>query len=144
MSCTPLPQLPLTLASYIKPWAMWQNHSGVELLVQWKTSFSSPPGFPLRPPTAPRSSPVFLGHGVITSTESPLVCQFLKLSLFSQDLDTFVLIKYFAAAASVVSDSVQPHRRQPTRLPRPWDPPGKNTGVGCRLTFNLGWSDIFS
>ena len=33
--------------------------------------------------------------------------------------------------ASVVSDSVQPHRRQPTRLPRPWDCPGKNTGVGC-------------
>ena len=26
--------------------------------------------------------------------------------------------------------SVQPHRRQPTRLPRPWDSPGKNTGVG--------------
>ena len=35
--------------------------------------------------------------------------------------------------ASVVSDSVQPHRRQPTRLPRPWDSPGKNTGVGCHL-----------
>ena len=26
-----------------------------------------------------------------------------------------------------------PHRRQPTRLPRPWDPPGKNTGVGCHF-----------
>ena len=35
--------------------------------------------------------------------------------------------------ASVVSDSVRPHRRQPTRLPRPWDSPGKNTGVGCHL-----------
>ena len=34
---------------------------------------------------------------------------------------------------SVVSDSVRPHRRQPTRLPRPWDSPGKNTGVGCRF-----------
>src|SRR5574340_490721 len=30
-----------------------------------------------------------------------------------------------------LSDSVRPHRRQPTRLPRPWDSPGKNTGVGC-------------
>ena len=30
-----------------------------------------------------------------------------------------------------MSDSVQPHRRQPTRLPCPWDSPGKNTGVGC-------------
>ena len=30
-----------------------------------------------------------------------------------------------------MSDSVQPHRRQPTRVPRPWDSPGRNTGVGC-------------
>ena len=29
-----------------------------------------------------------------------------------------------------MSDSVRPHRRQPTRLPHPWDSPGKNTGVG--------------
>ena len=35
--------------------------------------------------------------------------------------------------ASVVSDSVQPYRQQPTRLPRPWDSPGKNTGVGCHF-----------
>ena len=33
--------------------------------------------------------------------------------------------------ASVMSDSVRPHRWQPTRLPGPWDSPGKNTGVGC-------------
>ena len=38
-----------------------------------------------------------------------------------------------AAVASVVSDSVRPHRRQPTRLPRPWDSQGKNTGVGCHF-----------
>ena len=25
------------------------------------------------------------------------------------------------------------HRRQPTSLPRPWDSPGKNTGVGCHF-----------
>ena len=30
-----------------------------------------------------------------------------------------------------MSDSVRPNRRQPTRLPRPWDSPSKNTGVGC-------------
>ena len=35
--------------------------------------------------------------------------------------------------ASVMSDSVRPHRWQPTRLPRPWDSPGKNTGVGCHF-----------
>ena len=32
-----------------------------------------------------------------------------------------------------MSDSVRPHRRQPTRLPRPWDSPGKNTGMGCHF-----------
>ena len=32
-----------------------------------------------------------------------------------------------------MSDSVQPHRRQPTKLPHPWDSPGKNTGVGCHF-----------
>ena len=32
-----------------------------------------------------------------------------------------------------MSDSVRPHRRQPTRLPRPWDSPGKTTGVGCHF-----------
>ena len=32
-----------------------------------------------------------------------------------------------------MSDSVRPHRRQPTSLPRPWDSPGKNTGVGCHF-----------
>ena len=35
--------------------------------------------------------------------------------------------------ASVMSDSVWPHRWQPTRLPHPWDSPGKNTGVGCHF-----------
>ena len=30
-----------------------------------------------------------------------------------------------------MSDSLRPHRWQPTSLPRPWDSPGKNIGVGC-------------
>ena len=38
-----------------------------------------------------------------------------------------------AAKSLVESDSVRPHRWQPTRLPRPWDSPGKNTGVGCHF-----------
>ena len=37
--------------------------------------------------------------------------------------------------ASVMCDSVRPHRRQPTGLLRPWDSPGKNTGVGCHFLF---------
>ena len=32
-----------------------------------------------------------------------------------------------------MSDSVRSHRRQPTRLPHPWDSPGNNSGVGCHF-----------
>ena len=32
-----------------------------------------------------------------------------------------------------MSNYVRPHRQQPTRLPHPWDSPGKNTGVGCHF-----------
>ena len=32
-----------------------------------------------------------------------------------------------------MSDSMRPHRQQPTRLPHPWDSLGKNTGVGCHF-----------
>ena len=38
-----------------------------------------------------------------------------------------------------MSNSVRPHRRQPTRLPRPWDSLGKNTGVGCHSFL---WDNI--
>ena len=37
-----------------------------------------------------------------------------------------------------MSDSVQAHRRQPTRLPRPWDSPWKSTGAGYH--FLLHWA----
>ena len=37
------------------------------------------------------------------------------------------------SGCSVVSDSVQLYRRQLTRLHRPWDSPGKYTGVGCHF-----------
>ena len=35
-----------------------------------------------------------------------------------------------------MSDSVGPHRWQPTRLLHPWDSPGKNTGVGCHFLLS--------
>ena len=50
----------------------------------------------------------------------------LKWSLKCQQTAT-------AAKSLVVSEPVRPHRQQPTRLPRPWDSPGKNTGVGCHF-----------
>ena len=43
------------------------------------------------------------------------------------------ILPFFAAAAAKLRQScptVRPHRRQPTRLPHPWDSPSKNTGVG--------------
>ena len=36
---------------------------------------------------------------------------------------------------SVVSDPQRPHGLQPTRLLRPWDFPGKSTGVGCQSSM---------
>ena len=49
----------------------------------------------------------------------------------------YSLLTYSAAAAAAKSlqscPTVRPHRQQPTRLPRPWDSPGKNTGVGCHF-----------
>ena len=45
-------------------------------------------------------------------------------------------IELFAAAAAKSLQScptLRSHRRQPTRLSRPWDSPGKNTGVGCHF-----------
>ena len=49
-------------------------------------------------------------------------------------------ITLLVCAAAAAAESLQvcptlcdPHRRQPTRLPRPWDSPGKNTGVGCHF-----------
>ena len=48
----------------------------------------------------------------------------------------YALVHYAAAATTKSLQScltVWSHRRQPTRLPRPWDSPGKNTGVGCHF-----------
>ena len=47
------------------------------------------------------------------------------------------MYKHAAAAAAAKSlqscPTLQPHRGQPTRLPHPWDSPGKNTEVGCHF-----------
>ena len=60
---------------------------------------------------------------------------FFIVQLSHPHMTTGKTIALTAAAklASVVSDSVQPHRWQPTRLLCPWDSPGKNTGVGCHF-----------
>ena len=56
-----------------------------------------------------------------------------NVNWFSHYEELLLLLKQTEAVASVVSDSVRPHRRQPTRLPCPWDSTGKNTGVCCHV-----------
>ena len=48
-------------------------------------------------------------------------------------IDTHKQVCYGCQVTSVVSNSVRPRRLQPTQFPRPWDSPGKNTGVGCHF-----------
>ena len=60
-------------------------------------------------------------------------------------LHTFIIVlkfgslSFFVRAAAAAAKSLQscptmqPHRRQPTRLLHPWDSPGENTGVGCHF-----------
>ena len=50
-----------------------------------------------------------------------------------QDEDRGKSLLLLLLSRLVVSDSVRRQRRQPTRLPRPWDSPGMNTGVGCHF-----------
>ena len=67
------------------------------------------------------------------SQVTKLICRRKGCSGFLSTTDINSCCCCCCQVASVVSDSVRPHRRQPTRLPRPWDSPGKNTGVGCHF-----------
>ena len=49
------------------------------------------------------------------------------------DTDSLVLLLLLTTRTLQSCPTLRPHRRQPTRLPRPWDSPGKNTGVGCHF-----------
>ena len=51
------------------------------------------------------------------------------------EIEVDIYIHTAAAAAMSLQScmTLRPNRRQPTRLPRPWDSPGKNTGVGCHF-----------
>ena len=51
----------------------------------------------------------------------------MKTSKINSDYVNFMLLSRFSRVRLCVTP------RQPTRLPRPWDSPGKNTGVGCRF-----------
>ena len=59
----------------------------------------------------------------------------LPVPLTPRALHTSLQILLLLLSRSVVSDSVRPHRWQPTRLCCPWDSPCKNTGVGRHFLF---------
>ena len=59
-------------------------------------------------------------------------------SYFKQDWFFFISLIFHCCCnccwvVSVISNTVRPHRRQPPSQPRPWDSPGKSTGVGCHF-----------
>ena len=77
---------------------------------------------------------------VLTSPfQRSLLCHPSKVGITSTKtffilLTCFIFLTAFAIAKSLQScPTLRPHRRQPTRPRRPWDSPGKNTGVGCRF-----------
>ena len=58
------------------------------------------------------------------------------LKNFNSEDITYVLNGCACSIASVTSNSLRPHGRQPTRLLCPWDFPGKNTRGGCHALFS--------
>ena len=78
-------------------------------------------------------TPVSVENFILPSKYAKNVC----LSLLWVHWDVYKLVHNKSCCCcyvtSVVSDPVRPYRRQPTRLPSPWDSPGKNTGVGCHF-----------
>ena len=69
-------------------------------------------------------------HGV-SKTQTQLNTRSIWQCKYLRSLSRIYFLHCCCSVTSVVSDSVRPHRRQPTRLPRPWDSPGKDAGVGC-------------
>ena len=69
------------------------------------------------------------------------VWKFMVHVLLKPGLENFK--HYFASmwkwkwSRSVMSDSLLPHELRPTRLLRPWDFPGKSTGMGCHFLLQV-------
>ena len=61
-------------------------------------------------------------------------CTIIKCTMYKMiQLYIYMLL----LLTSVVFNSVQFHRWQPTRLLHPWDSPRKNTGVGCHFLLQF-------
>ena len=97
------------------------------------------------------SSELFTFSYLLIMLSYPLVImqiflQYLPLFKFRKRnwyIDCFCSERGHAAKSLQLCPTLcDPHRRQPTSLPRPWDSPGKNTGVGCH--FLLQWMKVKS
>ena len=94
---------------------------------------------PCPSPTSQSSLRLTSIESVMPSRHLILCCPLLLLPpippsirVFSNESTLCLLLS--AAANSLQScPTLRPQRRQPTRLPCPWDSPGKNTGVGCHF-----------
>ena len=91
-------------------------------------------------------STCFSQSGVLSNTEAHLSHDVLELhwapvkyvwQTTSVTALLLLLLSHFSRVRLCVT-----HRRQPTRLCRPWDSPGKNTGEGCH--FLLQWRKVKS
>ena len=74
-------------------------------------------------------------NGIVGSCGNSILifstCSFLQLIYYS----AFPLLLLLNRSSRV--RLCAPHRRQPIRLCRPWDSPGKNTGVGCHFLLHI-------
>ena len=61
---------------------------------------------------------------------------YIYVYIYNICIYVFACVCLYAAKSLQSCPTVRPHRRQPTRLRRPWDSPGKNTGVGCHFLLH--------
>ena len=84
-------------------------------------------------PTEPPGKPKNTGVGSPSLLQRIFLTQKLNRGLLHCRRILYQLSYQVWCESSVVSNSPKPHGPQPTRLPCPWDFPGKNTGVGCHF-----------
>ena len=122
-------------------WIHYQlSHQGSPKILEWVAYPFSSGSFWPRNQT--RESSIASGFFTNWAIREAQLVSTTKSEVFQVSINQQVFTAA-AAVTSVVSDSVRPRRRQPTRLLCPWDSPGKNTGVGCHfLLRNIYWIPI--
>ena len=77
---------------------------------------------------------IFKSRDITLPTKVYLV-EAMVFPVVMYECESWSIMKAATAAAKSLQSclTLRPHRQQPTRLPRPWDSPGKNIGVGCHF-----------